>query len=224
MMLNDDRSVGNRRVYLRWNGYEVDYDVSTRQDERPGNLTNRKTSQPLHSSTCSSKRSRFIVKKTQCRGIELVQGLADAADDHLETAKIFLASPEASSDSTLFTNATGEALPDEGSPAVVAGATPSTEDLVRGVRRGRRQAPRKAANQGISAVDLEALIAELLSRQSLLRQAKGAGKASGGAVTARIMLEATAEEVASWLVQELGHRRQVDDTCSISFFCFGYVS
>lgn len=148
-----------------------------------------------------------------------MQGLADAAAENLQTAKTFLATRRASSDNTFCTKATGGALPGKGSTAVVAGASPSTENLGRsggGARRERGQAPCKAANRGISAVDLEALIADLLSRQSPLPQAKGAGRASGDGIAAGVVLEATAEEVASWLVRELGHRRQVGDTCSIS--------
>lgn len=147
-----------------------------------------------------------------------MQGLANAAADHLKTAKAFFATPPASSDATGSTKATGGALVGEGSTSVVADASCSTENLGRGgrgVRRGRKQVPCRAANQGLSAVDLEALIADLVSRKSLPPHAEEAGGPSGDGAAARVVLEATAEEVASWLVQELGHRRQVDDTCSI---------
>lgn len=143
-----------------------------------------------------------------------MKGLADAAADHLQTAKTFLANPQASSDGTAVSTAAGSA-------AGVAGASPSTDKLGRGgggVRRGRKQALCKAANQGLNAVDLEALIADLVSRESLPPQTKGDGRASAYGVAASGVLEATAEEVASWLVQDLGHRRQVDDTCSICCF------
>lgn len=131
-----------------------------------------------------------------------MQGLADAAADHLQTAKTFLGSPQAPLDGTaVSTKAAGGAQPGEASAAGVAGASPGSEKPRTGGaggRRGTRQAPCKAANQGLSAVDLEALIAELV---------RGAGRAVGDGVTARVAMEATAEEVASWLVRDLGHRR-----------------
>lgn len=141
-----------------------------------------------------------------------MQGLADAAADHLQTAKAFLATPQAPSDGdAALSKAAGGALPGGGSTVGVAGASPTAENLGKGgggVRRGsRRQAPCKAANQGLSAVDLEALIADLVSRESPPPQAKRAGRAGGDGVAARVVLEATAEEVASWLVRDLGHRR-----------------
>lgn len=154
-----------------------------------------------------------------------MQGLADAAADHLQTAKTFLANPQASPSDTVFLKDTRRTRPGEGSMAVVAGASPGTGHPGRGgggARRGRRQAPCKAANHGLSAVNLEALIADLVSRQSLPRPAQGAGRAGRDGMAARGVLEATAEEVASWLVQELGHRRYVDDTYSICYFMWQF--
>lgn len=175
---------------------------------------------PLNPPRHSSKHRRE--KTTKCRGIELVQGLADAAVDHLQTAKTFLSNPRVPLDNTDSANTNTEVtLPGEGSTAVVVGAPRGIEKLGRGSGGGRKgkKAPCKAANQGLSAVDLEALIAGLLSRQPLLPQALciEAGETGGDGATARDVREATAEEVASWLVRDLGHRRQVDNACTICY-------
>jgi len=76
-----------------------------------------------------------------------------------------------------------------------------------GVRKGRKAPSNKAAQQGLSAVDLESLIAELLSRKLFLPREPDSGETSRDGVAARGGLEATAEEVASWVVKEVGHRR-----------------
>lgn len=158
---------------------------------------------------------------TKCRGIELVQGLADAAVDHLQTAKAFLSGPRVPPDNTGPTSSTGVALAltGEGSTALGAGAPCATDKLGRGGGGGRKgkKTPCKAANQGLSAVDLEALIADLLSRQPSSPQALCVeeGETGGNGATAFGVREATAEEVASRLVRELGHRRQVDETFTI---------
>lgn len=152
----------------------------------------------------------------KCRGIELVRGLAEAAADHLRTAKAFLANPRVPPDTT---NSTTGAIPS----AVVASALHSVEKVVSGgggVRTGRKAPSNKAAPQGLSAVDLESLIAELLSRKKLLLQEPEAGEISGDgvAVAARGGREASAEEVASWLVKEVGHRRQVDESARVAIY------
>ncbi len=143
----------------------------------------------------------------KCRGIELVRGLAEAAADHLRTAKAFLANPRAPSDTA--TSTTGETP-----SAVVAGARHGVENVVTGgggVRKGRKAPSNKAAQQGLSAADLEGLIAELLSRKLLLQEPE-AGETNGDGKAARGGREASAEEIASWLVKEVGHRRQVDES------------
>eukprot|EP00752_Nemacystus_decipiens_P002241 g2124.t2 len=153
----------------------------------------------------------FVDLGSGCRGIELVQGLADAAADHLQTAKAILANPRALSDeNAVLTEAAGGAISGGGSTAGVASASPSTDNRGRGgggIRRGGRQTLCKAAHQGLSAVQLETLIADLVSREQLSPQAKGAGRTDGDGKAERVALETTAEEIASWLVRELGHRR-----------------
>lgn len=110
--------------------------------------------------------------------------------------------------------------PGKGSTSEGAGAPSGIEKLGRGSGGGRKgkKTSCKAANQGLSAVGLEALIADLLSQQPLLPQAPcvEAGDPGGAGATTRSVRESTAEEVASRLVRELGHRRQVDNGCTIS--------
>ncbi|CAM9436613.1 unnamed protein product [Ectocarpus fasciculatus] len=150
----------------------------------------------------------------KCRGIELVQGLADAAADHLQTAKTFLAKPRAPAHTVVSANdVTGETLTGERATPVSARASLGKGKLGQaggGGRKGKKPSGSKALNQGLSACDLEALIAELLSRQPSALHAGGERKTVRNvtATAAGDLREATAEEIASWLVREMGHRRQ----------------
>lgn len=136
-----------------------------------------------------------ISNQIKCRGIELVPGLADAAANHLATAKDLLASPPApvadvaSSSSAADSKLRGEKiLPLPGVSRKVFGAD----------RTGKATSGSKGSKQGLSGCDLEALIADLLVRHSASSGSRGGGP------------EATAEDIAAWLVRELGHRRYVD--------------
>lgn len=71
-----------------------------------------------------------------------------------------------------------------------------------GGKGGKKGSSSKAANQGLSAPDLEALIVDLLKR---LPSEEAGGTIPGGEGSNR--REATAEDVAACLVRELGHRR-----------------
>lgn len=161
----------------------------------------------------------------KCRGIELVQGLADAAADHLQTAKTFLATPRAPAHNVVSTNDVMDAaLAGERATPVAARASLGKEKLGQGGgggRKGKKSSGSKALNQGLNACDLEALIAELLSRQPSASHA-GGGRETGRNVTAtaaRDLREASAEEIASWLVREMGHRRQVDGCPPVVCVC-----
>ncbi|CAM9263907.1 unnamed protein product [Scytosiphon promiscuus] len=148
-----------------------------------------------------------------CMCIELVPGLADAAAEHLSAAKTLLASlqaPVADVAPTMSTTATK--LRSDMSTAPVLGPLRKVCQLKKAVGKTPRS---KAASQGLSAGDLEALIAELLVRHASLSplQVVGARSSRHGddvAVSPGSRPAATAEEVAAWLVRQLGHRRQVD--------------
>lgn len=90
-----------------------------------------------------------------------------------------------------------------------------------GGRKGKKTSGSKGLNQGLSACDLEGLIAELLSRQPSALHAGGERETSRNvaATAAGDLREASAEEIASWLVREMGHRRQVDGCPPV--FCLG---
>lgn len=116
--------------------------------------------------------------------------------------------------------------PGEASSTSAAGAPPGVEKVVRGgggIRKGRKAPSNKAAKQqGLSAGDLEGLITELLSRKILSPKPSGAGETSRDGGAGRGGREATAEEIASWLVKEVGHRRRVDEPAQFDM-SFSYV-
>ncbi|CAM9865234.1 unnamed protein product [Ectocarpus sp. 12 AP-2014] len=149
----------------------------------------------------------------KCRGIELVQGLADAAADHLQTAKTFLATPRAPAHNMVSTNDVMDAaLAGERTTPGASRASFGKEKLGQGGnggRKGKKTSGSKALNQGLNACDLEALIAELLNRQASASHAGGERETgrNATATAARDLRGASAEEIASWLVREMGHRR-----------------
>lgn len=170
--------------------------------------------------------------------------MAEAAADHLRTAKTFLSEPRPTSQDTAY-SAQGNANNTLSTKGIAAetGTSPAPslgghrdERLHRGAggggskgggrgggrgaggRNGKAPGSKAANSRGLSAADLERLVADLLSRQPRPlppprppQPLKATGMGNGGDATARDEPEATAEEVASWLVRELGHRRQVDD-------------
>lgn len=162
----------------------------------------------------------------QCLGIELVQGLVEAAAHHLRTAETFLSEPRPTlpgtasalsntDNSPLSTKATAEetgASPlgahRDGSHHRRGGGNKSGGGGRGGDgRNGKASSGKAASSRGLSAADLEELIADLLSRQPLEVTGAGTGGDCNDEGTARGGREATAEEVASWVVRELGHRR-----------------
>ncbi|CAM9305759.1 unnamed protein product, partial [Hapterophycus canaliculatus] len=132
---------------------------------------------------------------SKCRGIELVPGLANAAANHLSAAKNLLDAPQTPVTSVASANGTEAKLPSEKWTALLPGVS---RKVCSAERTGKNTSTSKGTNQGLSACDLEALIAHLLVRNSALLVSRGDRP------------EATAEEIAAWLVRELGHRRQVD--------------
>lgn len=157
----------------------------------------------------------------KCRGIELIEGLNDAAKNHLRTAVTFLGNPSGHKDITNASTDMKEPAPVNSntptdstvgaSSGSISGAQNSVVKLHhRGAGRGGKRAStqsNKAASQGLSAAELEVLIADLLSREPWapsLSTAEGGGNSSAAG---RGVQEVTAEEIASWLVRELGHRR-----------------
>lgn len=184
---------------------------------------------------------------TQCLGIELVQGLVEAAADHLRTANTFLSEPRPTSGSTASAQGNTEntlstngiaGRPETGASPVSSLGVHRGERLHRDVgggggggkgggrgggrggggKNGKAPGSKTASNRGLSAADLEGLVADLLSRQPRPLQPPRSPQPLEGTVaekdcdaSARGEREATAEEIASWLVRELGHRRQVDD-------------
>lgn len=170
--------------------------------------------------------------------------MVEAAADHLQTAKTFLSEPRPTSygiassaqgnaDNTLSTK--GIAAKTGVSPVSIlvshrierlhsgrggGGSKGGVRGWGKGGGGGNGKAPgsKAASSRGLSAVNLEGLVADLLSRQPRPlppprppQPLEVTGAGTGGDATARVEPEATAEEVASWLVRELGHRRQVDD-------------
>lgn len=172
--------------------------------------------------------------------------MVEAATDHLRTAKSFLSEPRPTSHGTAH-SAQGNADDTLSTKDIAAetGTSPASslgghrdERLHRGAggggskgggrgggrgaggRNGKVPGSKASNSRGLSAADLEGLVADLLSRQPRPlplppprppQPLEATGMGNGGDATARGEQEATAEEVASWLVRELGHRRQVDD-------------
>lgn len=164
--------------------------------------------------------------------------MVEAAADHLQTAKTFLSKPRPTSYGTPAQGNADNTLSTEGI-AAETGVSPFSSLVAHrderlhgdgggsgskgrgrggGGRNGKAPGSKAASSRGLSAVNLEGLVADLLSRQprplppprsSQPLEVMGAGRDCNA--TARGEGEATAEEVASWLVRELGHRRQVDD-------------
>lgn len=158
------------------------------------------------------------IQTKQCRGIELVQGLADAANDHLQTVKACLTSPLPS---TSGNDSTTSITNTEAKMAASASASSAGSNFTlsrsggggnetrrrRGGKAGKRGSNSKAADQGLSAPDLEAFIVDLLKRLS--SKEAGCGRHGGSADDGDGInrQEATAEDIAACLVRELGHRR-----------------
>ncbi|CAM9374606.1 unnamed protein product, partial [Laminaria digitata] len=162
---------------------------------------------------------------SKCLGIELVQGLVEAAADHLRTANTFLSEPRPTSGSTasaqgntentLSTNGIAGRPETGASPVSSLGGGGRGGGRGGGGKNGKAPGSKAASNRGLSAADLEGLVADLLSRQPRPLQPprspkplEGTGAEKDCDATARGEQEATAEEIASWLVRELGHRRQ----------------
>lgn len=154
-----------------------------------------------------------VIFDEKCRGIELVQGLADAACDHLQTVKIFLAKSRHDTPNAvhpkLKTNSAAEVA---GTPPVQRSGGVVDGKLRLGDRGGGKRGSREkaAAKEGLTALELEALVADLLSLRPCESQPPGVLDGEGGGnvtATSSGMRQATAEEVASLLVRELGHRR-----------------
>ena len=153
--------------------------------------------------------------KTKCRGIELVPSLAAAADDHLQTARTVLGNPAVAAINTegkddCSTRVTPSAIMIDHSKKAGRGG-------LRGgiVKKGGGGGSAKAATVGLNALELEALIEGLLrqplplseSPQRVGRPPWGGYESNKRGPAENSLRSATAEEIASWLVRELGHRR-----------------
>lgn len=158
------------------------------------------------------------IQTKQCRGIELVQGLADAANDHLQTVKACLTGPVPSTSgndsTTTITNteaktAASASASSAGNNFTLSRSAGDTNETRRrsGGKGGKRGSTSKAANQGLSAPDLEALIVDLLKRLSSKEAGCGRHGGSSNDGEGSNRQEATAEDIAACLVRELGHRR-----------------
>ncbi|CAM9160519.1 unnamed protein product [Sphacelaria rigidula] len=141
---------------------------------------------------------------SQCRGIELVEGLVNAANDHVQTVRTFLASNLAEKHDLSSTSVHAHSGPGvEGdilSPQQLAllknGVQPPKHANGKGKCKKGKAASRgaKTADQGIGVKQLEDLIVGVLtSSENEARQ--GTPPPS------------TAQDVAARLVNELGHRR-----------------
>lgn len=152
----------------------------------------------------------------QCRGIELVQGLAEAATDHLRTAKTYLTKCHPSSGDIEAANANTDITLSSDDATQMVDRSPSwrsagtnTGKLRSGGGRdgggGRRKKASSSKAAGLTGPQLEALIADMLSRPPLLSEPLE--KRERGEDAACAGRETTAGEIAALLVSELGHRR-----------------
>lgn len=148
---------------------------------------------------------RNVRPSRQCRGIELVQGLADAASDHLHAVRGLLANPHPPD----ILDPTNVRVDVSRSSHDSADEAHSSFVPCRGTgEAGRKKASNgKAFNKGLSAAALEALIAEQLGKRCSVSGELNGGGERLDAEDAVNGQEASAEEIASCLVRELGHRR-----------------
>lgn len=158
-----------------------------------------------------------------------MQGLVDAANDHVQTVRVFLANLDTDVNTTApHANTTaganaGTAAHRSSTVATLAADTPT---LQQSAGSSQRTTPResgggggrgngkdngkgkngrcsaKLADRGCTAEELEDLIADVLARSGLISESELIDE--GGAPR-----EATVEGVAARLVKELGHRRWV---------------
>lgn len=141
--------------------------------------------------------------------------MADAANDHLRTMQAFLESSDADGDITHANGTIKSGFQQEVGTSATHPSVGGSDGEPRaggegwgGKKRGNRN--KKRADQGLYAAQLEELIADMLTPSA---PSSGSGTGRGAEGSGR----ATAEDIASRLVQELGHRRCVVVACAWTF-------
>lgn len=159
-----------------------------------------------------------VVRVPQCRGIELVQGLDDAANEHLRIVGEILATIPAPDDATIGAITSTDTC----TRTHASKMTPQHLDgrNKRGTRGRGVGGPskkglhaNKMADRGLSASELEELIVDSLKESSSQPLKNTFDRNDLGQMY-------TVEYIAAQLVKKLGHRRWV--TMSTAFSVFYY--